>query len=258
MKVYYKNMLLIVLFASILIACGGVLKKNDALLEAESAFNKAKSDPEVLKYAAKQLDEAETILRNAAKAETIDNMDSLAYIGNNQVQTALEITAQKHAEMEILELGEASDLLALKAREYETQKAEANNMRLQQELAALQAEKTDRGMVMTLGDVLFETGKADLMPGAMNTINRLAQFMKQYPDKKLQIEGHTDSDGSNAYNQQLSENRSKGVALHLMNNGISSTRIQTYGYGEERPIASNTTPEGKRQNRRVTFLISEI
>ena len=255
MKVYYKNMLLIVLFASILIACGGVLKKNDALLEAESAFNKAKSDPEVLKYAAKQLDEAETILRNAAKAETIDNMDSLAYIGNNQVQTALEITAQKHAEMEILELGEASDLLALKAREYETQKAEANNMRLQQELAALQAEKTDRGMVMTLGDVLFETGKADLMPGAMNTINRLAQFMKQYPDKKLQIEGHTDSTGSASFNLRLSEERANAVRTVLLAEGVSSSRMETTGFGLGKPVATNATAEGRQRNRRVEIVI---
>ncbi|MBD3777196.1 MAG: OmpA family protein, partial [Thiotrichales bacterium] len=74
----------------------------------------------------------------------------------------------------------------------------------------------------------------------------------------VHVEGHTDSDGSTAFNQQLSENRAKTVALHLMNNGIANYRIKTYGYGEDRPIASNDTAEGKRQNRRVTFLISEV
>jgi len=243
------------MFASILVACGGPLKKNEALLEAESSFNKAKADPEVLKYAARQLDEAETILRSAAEAETADNMNTLAYIGNNQVQTALEITAQKHAEMEISKLSEASDELALKAREYETQKAQADNVRLQQQLAALQAEKTDRGMVMTLGDVLFETGKAELMPGAMNMIVRLAQFMKQYPEKKLQIEGHTDSTGGASFNLRLSEDRANAVRSVLLAEGVSNQRIETVGYGMSKPVATNATVEGRQRNRRVEIVI---
>ncbi len=248
-------MLLSVLFASILIACGGPLRKNDALLEAETSFNRAKANPEVLKHAAKQLDEAERVLREAAEAKTIDNMDTLAYIGNNQVQTALEITAQKQAENEMQRLGEASDQLALKTREYETDKAEAENVRLQQQLAALQAEKTDRGMVMTLGDVLFETGKADLMPGAMSTINRLAQFMKQYSDKKLLIEGHTDSTGSASFNLRLSEDRANAVRNVLLAEGVSNTRMQTIGFGMGKPVASNATVEGRQRNRRVEIVI---
>ncbi len=255
MKTYVKDILLIAVLASILVACGGPLKKNDALLEAESSFNKAKADPEVLKHAARQLDEAGITLRSAAEAETTDQMNTLAYIGNNEVQTALEVTAQKHAEMEILRLGEASDGLALKAREYETQKAEAENVRLQQQLAALQAEKTDRGMVMTLGDVLFETGKAELMPGAMNTIVRLAQFMQQYPEKRLQIEGHTDSTGSASFNLRLSEDRANSVRNTLLAEGVSISRIQTIGYGLARPVATNATAEGRQRNRRVEIVI---
>ena len=237
MKICVKNILLIVIFASILVACGGPLKKNEALLEAESSFNKAKANPEVLKYAAKQLDEAEMTLRNAAEAETADKMNTLAYIGNNEVQTALEITAQKHAEMEIEKL------------------RESESARLQQQLAALQAEKTDRGMVMTLGDVLFETGKADLMPGAMNMIVRLAQFMKQYPEKKLQIEGHTDSTGSASFNLRLSEDRANSVRNVLFAEGISGHRIETIGYGMSKPVATNATVEGRQLNRRVEIVI---
>ena len=107
-------------------------------------------------------------------------------------------------------------------------------------------------------NVNFSSGSANLEPYELSRLAPIVDTMNRHLNTRVHIEGHTDSDGSNAYNQQLSENRAKGVALHLMNNGISSTRIQTYGYGEERPIASNTTPEGKRQNRRVTFLISEI
>jgi len=107
-------------------------------------------------------------------------------------------------------------------------------------------------------NVNFRSGSADLEPYELSRLSPVIDSMNRHLNTRVHIEGHTDSDGSNAYNQQLSENRAKGVAVHLMNNGISSTRIQTYGYGEDRPIASNTTADGKRQNRRVTFLISEI
>ncbi len=107
-------------------------------------------------------------------------------------------------------------------------------------------------------DVNFRSGSAQLDPYELSRLKPVIDSLNRYPNTKVYVEGHTDSDGSNKYNQQLSENRAKSVALHLMDNGISSKRIVTYGYGEERPIASNQTAEGKRMNRRVTFLISEI
>jgi len=107
-------------------------------------------------------------------------------------------------------------------------------------------------------DVNFRSGSAQLDPYELSRLKPVIDTLNRYPNTKVYVEGHTDSDGSTKYNQQLSENRAKSVALHLMDNGISSKRIVTYGYGEERPIASNQTDEGKRMNRRVTFLISEI
>lgn len=257
MKIYFKNIVLIIMLSSIIMACGGPLKKTSTLLEAESSFNSAKTDPEVLKYAAPQLDEAEMTLKSAAEAETVDQMETLAYVGNNQVQTAQEITALKRAEVEIKTLSETSDQLSIQAREHETRMAQADNARLQQQLAALQAEKTDRGMVMTLGDVLFETGRATLMPGAMDTIYRLAQFMKQYPEKHLQIEGHTDSTGSESLNLRLSEFRANSVRNALITEGVSSTRIRTIGYGASKPVATNATVAGKQRNRRVEIVIQD-
>lgn len=106
-------------------------------------------------------------------------------------------------------------------------------------------------------DVNFRSGSAQLDPYELSRLKPIIDAMNRYPNTQVYVEGHTDSDGSNKYNQQLSENRAKTVALHLMDNGISSNRIVTYGYGEDRPIASNETSEGKRMNRRVTFLISE-
>lgn len=107
-------------------------------------------------------------------------------------------------------------------------------------------------------NVNFRSGSAELEPYELTRLSPVLNALLKHPNTRVHIEGHTDSDGSNSYNQQLSENRAKNVAFHLMDNGITRDRINTYGYGEERPIASNTSPEGKRENRRVTFLISEI
>ena len=107
-------------------------------------------------------------------------------------------------------------------------------------------------------DINFRSGSAQLDPSQLTRIQPVLNALTNYPNTRVHIEGHTDSDGSSSYNQQLSENRAKNVAFFLMDNGITRDRIQTYGYGEDRPIAENTTAEGKRLNRRVTFLISEI
>ncbi len=107
-------------------------------------------------------------------------------------------------------------------------------------------------------NVNFRSGSAELQPYELTRLQPVIDSLKRYPNTRVHVEGHTDSDGSMKYNQQLSENRAINVALHLMDNGIIRDRIVTYGYGEERPIASNQTMEGKRTNRRVTFLISEI
>ncbi|CAN8138721.1 OmpA-OmpF porin, OOP family [uncultured Thiomicrorhabdus sp.] len=107
-------------------------------------------------------------------------------------------------------------------------------------------------------DVNFRSGSATLEPSELSRLKPVLDALNNYPNTRVYVEGHTDSDGSNEFNQQLSENRAKNVAFYLMDNGITRDRIVTYGYGEERPIASNATAEGKRMNRRVTFLISEI
>ncbi|VAW46057.1 hypothetical protein MNBD_GAMMA03-190 [hydrothermal vent metagenome] len=107
-------------------------------------------------------------------------------------------------------------------------------------------------------NVNFHSGSAELDPYELTRLTPILNTLKQHLNTHVYVEGHTDSDGSNRYNQQLSENRAKNVAFYLMDNGITRDRIKTYGYGEERPIASNTSPEGKRENRRVTFLINEI
>ena len=124
-------------------------------------------------------------------------------------------------------------------------------------LAELQAKETERGMVLTLSDVLFDTGAATLKPGAIDTLGRLATFLEQNAEMRLIIEGHTDSQGSEAYNEDLSRRRGQAVANELVSRGISSSRFEVVGRGEAIPVADNTTAAGRQQNRRVEIVFSD-
>ena len=127
--------------------------------------------------------------------------------------------------------------------------------RLQAELDALKATPTPRGLVLTLGDVLFDTGKADLNPGAARKLDQLAQFLTEHPDRRVQIDGFTDSVGTDSYNQDLSQRRADAVKFALRSRGIDSTRIESQGYGKEFPVASNADASGRQLNRRVEIVI---
>ena len=115
----------------------------------------------------------------------------------------------------------------------------------------------DAGASVTLGDVLFEFGKAQLLPTAGPRLDQLADFLRQYPDRKLLIEGHTDSVGSTSANQTLSERRAQAVQQALTMRGVDPSRITTRGYGKAFPVASNGTPEGRALNRRVEVVIAD-
>src|SRR5690348_3067348 len=113
------------------------------------------------------------------------------------------------------------------------------------------------GLVLTLGDLMFDEGKASLQPSAMTAIDRLAQLMTVYPERSVRIEGHTDSAGDDAANQALSERRAVAVRDALIARGIDAARIEAVGYGETRPIADNGTPGGRQKNRRIEIVLSD-
>jgi OmpA-OmpF porin, OOP family len=140
----------------------------------------------------------------------------------------------------------------------QTQKADmatAKADKLEQEIAAMKGRMTERGIVLTIGDVLFATGKATLSPAADHEIYKLADFMKEHPDRNLLIEGHTDSTGTERTNLGLSLERANAVRDKLVDREISGSRITTKGLGEEFPIAGNDTAAGREQNRRVEVII---
>ncbi|HMM47286.1 MAG TPA: OmpA family protein [Thiobacillaceae bacterium] len=112
-------------------------------------------------------------------------------------------------------------------------------------------------MVITLGDVLFSVNRAELSAGGMRNVRKLADFLKQYPQRKVMIEGHTDSNGSQTLNQGLSERRADAVRMALVDMGIDSSRIQTRGYASAYPVANNQTAAGRQLNRRVEIILSD-
>ncbi|HET7844108.1 MAG TPA: OmpA family protein [Xanthomonadales bacterium] len=129
------------------------------------------------------------------------------------------------------------------------------NAQMRRELAGLQMRDSDRGLVVTLGDVLFETGKAEIKPGARRSLDQMVRAMRDDRDATLVIEGHTDSVGKRAYNVQLSQRRANAVRAYLVNRGIASRRIEARGMGPDYPVASNRNEAGRQQNRRVEMIV---
>lgn len=138
----------------------------------------------------------------------------------------------------------------------DTDAARAENEELQREINDLNAQMTERGLVVTLGDVLFETDKSDLRSGSLEHLDKLAAFLNRYEDRTVSIEGHTDSTGDESYNLNLSERRADSVRSYLTNHGVDRSRLEASGKGESSPITGNNTAIDRQQNRRVEVIIA--
>ncbi len=145
--------------------------------------------------------------------------------------------------------------LEAEIKEREAQLAKAKADAIIKELSELQGQLTDRGIVLTIGDVLFATAKSNLNSSAQRSMDKIAEFLQKNQNRKLLVEGHTDSVGGDEYNQGLSEQRAASVKSALVERGVADGRIVTIGYGKRYPLASNDTAAGKQQNRRVEVII---
>lgn len=230
-----------------LAGCATAPMDTAALTQARQDYSAAASNPQIGANAPLELRRAEEALRRAEAVRNqggeVAEIDNQAYIASRRVQIAQETAGVKGAQAVVAN----ADSYRLQAR----------NSELEQQLRDLQAERTERGLVMTLGDILFTTGKAELTSGAYDRIERLAQFMQRYPARTVKIEGHTDSTGNADSNLRLSENRAQAVRDALTARGVNPSRIVTQGYGETQPVASNSNDSGRQQNRRVDIVISD-
>lgn len=147
--------------------------------------------------------------------------------------------------------------LDLVKAQQKTQEAQARAAQLEAQMADLAAKKTERGLVITLGDVLFGTDLSRLSDEGMRTIQKLASVLQENPQRNVLIEGFTDSTGAAAYNQELSERRATAVRDALQGQGVARERIQIRGYGQSYPVAANDTAPNRQLNRRVEIVISD-
>lgn len=237
---------------------------NQSLLEARSNYNIVRVNPQITNLAPLELKDAGETLNKAEYAfsqdEDTKTVNHLAYVAMQKINIAQETTELKTAELAVAEAGSNRATVRLDARTAEADAANAKIARDQiliAQLKALNAQQTERGMMITLGDVLFSTNKAQLKSGGMRNVQKLADFLNQYPQYKVSVEGHTDSRGSDEYNQELSYRRADAVQMALMNMSISGDRVSKSGYGEGFPVASNGNAGGQQLNRRVEIILSD-
>lgn len=243
---------------------------------ARSQLTLLQQDPALADRARVEIRAAEEAVRIAEQPLAAGDSalgEHRVYMAKRAVAIAEARAATRYAEDQRLRLGEDRDAARLQARTLEVERARGaadaarvseadaaaaatlERSEFQRQIDALQAEITDRGVVLTLGDVLFATGSAELQRGASSNLDRLVSFLNQYPDRRAHIEGHTDNVGSVEYNQSLSLRRADSVRSYLTQSGIASQRLTTSGVGMDRPIASNANAAGRQQNRRVEIII---
>lgn len=194
-------------------------------------------------------------MQSAATAEEIERTRQAALSATEQSEEAARREQQAREEADAarrLAEAQASEI-ELARREAQLASEAAESLRRRLELMELR--ETDRGVVVTLGDVLFELGQTQLQPGARDNLADVVDLLQSEPERRIRIEGHTDSSGPASVNARISEERARSVMASLVSMGIDSSRIQAIGMGEEFPIASNETEEGRGQNRRVDVIL---
>jgi outer membrane protein OmpA-like peptidoglycan-associated protein len=273
------------IFIAPLVACGETLPSKE-LLEARAEYQKAQSgpagqvNPAQVHVAKETLDIAEKAFNDDPGApETRDR----AYLALRKAQLAEAQAGLMTAEADKLkaqkDLGQktAAELATMKEKlSAEQQRGAMTAQQLQQERdrrleaekrakdaldalakASIPVKEEPRGMVITLsGQVLFPSGKSELMPGAYSQLDNVVTALKAAPDRSVMIEGHTDSQGARAYNMDLAQRRAETVRGYLVSKGIPAETVKASGIGPDRPVADNGTAEGRANNRRVEIIVS--
>ena len=277
-----KALMATVVFSLLLAGCATAPVSPEGAVDARAKLTTLQADPDLAGRAPVALKAAEAAVRLAE--EPLLNDPALGahrvYIADRKVEIAIAEASTRYAEEQRAKLGEerARARLDARTREADMAREDADAARvaaaddadaarvaaaeaaqhsdeLQRQIDALQAEATDRGLVLTLGDVLFTSGRADLKAGATSNLNQLVAFLNEYSNRNVEIEGHTDSVGSDDSNQGLSQRRADSVRTYLIQQGIRPERLTASGKGEHQPVADNDSESGRQQNRRVEVII---
>ena len=258
-----------------------MIRLQNALAQADLAVNgssQAYADDMAyvaLRYAqAAEARDARTLSQRAADSLRTARLNRLLSLSESQRNSlaqqqqlsAAEIAALRERNISVTQQAESLSMTADRLRQRNDslrQVAEAANAQLNEALNRLRSlvaeitnlRETSRGIVISLSDILFDVNKATLKPGAAQNIARISTVLRQYSDKQIAVEGHTDSDGSDTYNQDLSERRAAAVREALVAGGVTAGLITSRGFGETQPVATNATQVGKQQNRRVEIVV---
>jgi len=287
-----KTLVAAAVAAALLSACATAPVQPDGAAEARYKLTQLQSDPNLATRAPAAVKDADAAVRVAEQPEVDKDLAAYrVYLADRKVEIAKAQAQTSFAEDQRVQLSTQREKARLDARTREAdaakgqvataqaqgaeEKAAADQARgeadvartaaasseqqtaeLQRQLDELQAKSTDRGLVVTLGDVLFTTGRADLQAGAVGNLGRLVTFLNKYPNRTVAIEGYTDSVGSEGSNQRLSERRADSVKSYLAAQGIGAIRLSASGKGESDPVADNGSASGRQQNRRVEVIIS--
>ncbi len=248
-----------------LLACaaaiaGCAIAPNADLEKARASYQAAAQDADVARYASVALYEAKKDLDKAEAEYAGDNdpaqTSHLAGLAETRVKIARVTADTGRARAETQTLFQEREKLQLQARTVAAERAMERARQAEQALADLQAERTNRGIVLNFaGDVLFNVNESVVLPGARTNLDRVVAFLRDNPKREVLVEGHTDSTGSDEYNMALSQRRADAVGNYLISGGIAGNRIASRGYGESMPVASNANAAGRQQNRRVSIVI---
>ncbi|WP_339074442.1 OmpA family protein [Teredinibacter turnerae] len=290
MKYAMKKMTLATASASMILlaGCATTHEPSNELTELQTRYNSVVSSQNLEEYAPVAFDEAG---KSIARLETLENDDAddyelehQQYLAERKLDTAIELAKHNRSQEYIDDADVRRKDLMLQARERDLTQAEreaafmksraeaaeqraemavarANSMeekasQMASKLESVTTKLDKRGLVITMGDILFATDESEVKPGAVRTLEKVSDLLAEYPDREILVEGFTDSTGAADYNKNLSELRAEAVVKQLVDNGLAEDRLSAKGYGEEYPVASNDTAAGRQQNRRVELVVA--
>lgn len=234
-------------------------REKDAQAATASAdADRAKRDSDAALAAAALAAERAKFANDASAAAAKVEADRLRLESDTRAAAAKADAdrAQRESDAQRAASQAALDAAAKQLAAAEAQKVELRNQLLQQFNTILQTQDTARGLIVNMTDVLFDTGKFSLRPLAREKLAKVAGIVSGHPGLKLEVEGHTDSVGTDEYNQKLSEDRGESVRAYLTGQGMATASVTSKGFGESNPISNNESAAGRQQNRRVEIVIS--